>query len=108
MSKITINGITYQGENITVKNGQVIIDGKKYSASANKINISVEGNVNELQVDSCEQVTVNGEIKGDVKTMSGDVVTTGPIAGSVSTMSGNVHCLNIGGAVSTMSGDIKR
>jgi hypothetical protein len=104
---IVINGKKYTGNNISVTCGRVIIDGKDVSLDENDkvINIQVNGNVEKLSVDACEQVTVTGSA-GTVSTLSGDV-KCGDVSGSVQTMSGDVKCGNIAGSVTTMSGDVK-
>lgn len=50
MSKITINGKTFRGDNITVTKNEVVIDGKKadYGTSYEPITVHVDGNVNKL------------------------------------------------------------
>lgn len=71
------------------------------------IRIEVAGNIERLEADACNAITVTGDV-GNVATQSGDVDVRGGIRGSVSTMSGDVDCGGpIGGSVSTMSGDIK-
>lgn len=104
---ITINGHTYFGNNVTVKNGKVIVDGKDYTPSDSKsISISIQGDLKDLSVDCCDKVDIKGNVVS-AKTLSGDIDISGDVAGSVSTMSGDVNCGTIHGNVSTMSGDIK-
>jgi hypothetical protein len=106
MGTIRINNNSYVGNSITITNGKVIIDGKDVTPESKNITISVEGNVDNLNVDACDKVTVSGNAT-KVKTMSGDVEIHGYVTGDVKTMSGDVDCGNIGGSVSTMSGDVK-
>lgn len=106
MSTIRINNNSYVGNSITITNGKVIIDGKDVTPESKAITISVEGNIDNLNVDACDKVTVSGNAT-KVKTMSGDVEIHGDVSGDVKTMSGDVDCGNIGGSVSTMSGDVK-
>jgi hypothetical protein len=106
MSTITINGNTYSGDNITISNGKVIINGKDVTPDGKEINISVQGNVNELKVDNCNKIFITGNVK-NVSTKSADVDISGNVEGSIQTMSGDVDCGKISGSVSTMSGDIK-
>jgi hypothetical protein len=108
MNKVTINGVTITGgKSISISNGRVIINGKDVTPDAKEINISVEGNVERLEADVCEKISVTGNA-GKISTMSGDVDVQGSVEGSVQTMSGNVDCSgNVGGNVSTMSGDVK-
>lgn len=61
---VTINGVTYTGKNITIKNGNVKIDGKNVTPENEKvISITVNGNINELKVDACEKCTITGGVK---------------------------------------------
>jgi hypothetical protein len=103
MATITIGGKTYVGNNISINNNVVKIDGKIAECSHPYV-VSVSGDVDKLEVDSCESVTVAGAVQS-VKTMSGDV-KCGEIRGSVQTMSGDVDAKAIHGPTSTMSGDI--
>lgn len=123
-----INGRVYKnisGRNITIERGQIIVDGKPIEdwndSNEKEINITIEGNVDCLQVQCAGAITVNGDTKS-VKTGSGDVTVTGCVKGNIhtgsgdvrcgnveediNTGSGDVHCGNVGGRVTTMSGDI--
>lgn len=106
MSKITINGVTYSGNNVTVVNGKVIVDGNDYTPDSKKIDIMVEGCINDLKVDCCDKIMVNGAV-GHIKSTSGDIEILGNVEGDVINTSGDVKCGNINGSVKTMSGDIK-
>ena len=106
MSTIIINGNTYSGNSIVVTNGKVIINGKDVTPDGKELNISVEGSIEELKVDTCNKVSVTGSVKS-ISTKSGDIEVTGDVDGSVQTMSGDVDCGHVQGSVSTMSGDIK-
>lgn len=107
MSKITINGIVVStsSKSVVVNNGKIIIDGVDVTPDSKNINISIDGNVEDLKVDVCEKIDIIGRV-GSIKTASGDVDIEGDVAGSVQTMSGDVKCGDIGGNVSTMSGDV--
>ncbi len=108
MNKVVINGVTIiGGRSIVVRNGRIMVDGKDVTPDAKEINISVAGNVDRLEADACQKITVTGNV-GNVATQSGDVDVGGNVNGSVQTMSGDVDCAgSIGGSASTMSGDIK-
>jgi len=108
MNTIRINGVTITaGRNITVNNNRVFVDGKDVTPDAKDIRIEVSGNVERLDVDACNTVTVTGDVES-VITQSGDVDVGGAIGGSVQTMSGDVDCGgSIAGSVSTISGDVK-
>lgn len=105
---IVIGNKTFTGNNITVSNNRIIIDGKDITDTLPEqktYNIEVTGDIQSLDVDACNSLTVKGTV-GSIKTLSGDV-DCGDVTGSVSTMSGDVKCKNISGSVSTMSGKIK-
>ncbi len=106
MSSITINGKTYQGNNISVINNKVFIDGQDQTPDSKTINISIEGNVETLKVDVCDKVVINGNV-GSASSVSGDIDIQGDVLGGVTSVSGDIKCGTIGGSVSTVSGDIK-
>ncbi len=112
MGSIKINGTTYSGRTITIVNGKVIINeeikgGKDVTPDGKEINILVEGGIDILTVDACNVVGVEGNV-GEIKTMTIEVKINGNVSGNVKTMSGNVTCLEVYGKVETMSGDIKK
>jgi len=104
---ITINGVSYANDNASVVGNKIIIDGKDVTPDAKNITIHVDGNIDNLSVDCCNKLTVNGNV-GELKTLSGDVDVTGDISGNVETVSGDVEASVIHGSVKTMSGDITR
>lgn len=108
MNRIIINGMVITGgRNIRVENNRVIVDGRDVTPEGREISITVEGNVDHLSVDACNQVSIAGDA-GEVKVQSGDVKIGGNVTGSVNNMSGDISCGgSIGGNVSTMSGDIR-
>lgn len=80
MAKITIGGVSFEGNNITIRNGRVIVDGIVADGTVNgvvEIRI-LEGVLNNLETDAS--------------------VTCGQVNGSVSA-GGSVHCENVGGGV---------
>ena len=105
-STIVINGNSYIGSSISISNGKITINGEDVTPDSKEISISVNGNIDFLQVDACNKVSVVGNV-GGVTTKSGDVDISGDVVGGIQTMSGDVDCGNIGGSISTMSGDIK-
>ncbi len=108
MSKITINDVIIDGinNNVIISDNKVIINGLDVTPDSKIINISIEGDINTLSVDSCRKIDVIGNI-GSIKTTSGDVSIEGYINGSIQTMSGDVKCGgSVNGGVTTMSGDI--
>jgi hypothetical protein len=105
MAEIIIGGKSYSGRNITVTRKRVVVDGVDLTPDSKDISIQIEGNIETLTVDECNLVTVDGNVN-TLSTMSGDVQMKGDVQGNVKTMSGDVVCGKILGSVSTMSGDI--
>jgi hypothetical protein len=105
-STVTINGISYNGNNVKIINGKVIVDGKDMTPDAKNITIHVEGDISKLSVDICDSLSVTGNVN-ELSTVSGDVSIGGSVGQNVKTVSGDVKCGNIAGKVTTVSGDIK-
>lgn len=106
MNKITINGNTYSGNNVVISNGKVIIDGKDFTPETKIINIHVEGNIDELKVDNCNKLLVNGNAK-NIKTQSGSVEVSGAVSGDIRTISGSVNCGDVNSYIQTTSGSVE-
>ena len=105
----TINGKTYKGNNISIIDGVIYIDGKiadKSNASLNTtIIVKITGNVDSISTDSGD-VEVTGHA-GKISTGSGDV-STGNCAGAISTGSGDVDINGqVYGSVKTGSGNVR-
>jgi hypothetical protein len=120
MSQIIINNTSFSGRNVTIINGKVIIDGKDVTPDAKEINISITGDINNLEVDYAQKIDIKGNVNslhsgtgnvicqntGNIQTGSGDVECN-DVNGNIQTGSGDVNANNIGGSVRTGSGDIK-
>jgi hypothetical protein len=105
MASITINGTTVSGTNIVIRNGTVLVDGISIEVGTQKIiNIEVNGNLTTVDCDTCQSLTVTGDV-GSVRTVSGDV-DCNDVKQNVETVSGDVKARNITGSVKTVSGDI--
>lgn len=104
MNTFVINNSNFNGNNISIVNNKIYIDGKDVTPDAKEINITVTGNIEELNVDCCAKVQINGDV-GSVETQSGNV-NCGNVKKNIKTMSGNVRCKDIEGDVETMSGDV--
>ena len=87
-------------------NNSIQINGRKIDMSDEDLIITIEGDVEDFNVDACHKVIVKGNVKS-LSTMSGSVHVEGNIENDVDTMSGNVTANNIHGDVDTMSGNIK-
>lgn len=111
-NRIVINGVEISGDlagrSISVRNGEVIIDGKVYEGlpEAKIINIEVTGNVDQVgNMSGGVKVTGNA---GSINTTSGDVSVGGDVSGSVNSVSGDIRAKAISGSCRTVSGDIFR
>ena len=105
MATMNINNNSYAGRNITIINGKVTIDGKDVTPDSKTITIDIVGDVDNISVDSCQTIKVQGDVNS-LRTTSGDI-ECGNIGGSVTTVSGDIKAENISGSVKTVSGDIK-
>ena len=103
---ITINGNKYSGNSIVVSNNKVIINGKDVTPDSKNIEIKVDGDIDELKVDNCNNIEVNGNVN-NIKSTNGDIDVNGNVNGSITTVNGDVDCHNIGGSVSSVNGDVK-
>jgi hypothetical protein len=106
MGVVNINGRIFSGNNVIVENGKVFIDGESIDSDEKEIKIEISGNIENLTIDYCKGINVTGDVS-KLKTMSGNVSVTGNVNGDVETMSGNVKCDDIRGNVKTVSGNIK-
>ena len=97
-SKVTINGKTYRGNNISIQNGTVYIDGKLADDSAPDENgileVQITGDVSLVECD--RSVTVNGNVTGNVQAAGS--VTCDDVGGSVEA-GGSVTCDDVGESV---------
>ena len=126
MGIVKMNGVTYNGNSISMRGNKIIIDGVDVTGDhedAKKINVIVEGDINSFDIDYAEKIAVagnvtdlktmsgsvevRGDVHGDVKTQSGSVKIEGNVDGNVKTMSGSVKSGDVGGKINTMSGSVK-
>lgn len=101
---ITVNNSNYGGKSITIINGKVFIDGKDVTPDGKEITISVQGNIDSLEVDAASSIQVHGDVN-KLRSGSADVKCTN-ITGNVQTGSGDIECTSIEGDVQTGSGDV--
>lgn len=107
-NSININGkiIASNVSDITIKNGEVFIDGKQIPCESKNITITVTGNVDNISSGS-GKVHIHGAVLHDVKSGSGDVSIGEYVTGDVTTGSGDVRISkDLTGDVKTGSGDI--
>ena len=104
---VRVNGKTYRGNNITIINGEVFIDGTKAEELEDEkvINVVVDGNINTLDVDYCDKLEVTGEC-GSVTSKNGNIQVKGNVGGDVNNKNGNIVCRDVGGNAETKNGDV--
>ena len=80
---VTINGQTFQGGNVSIINGKVIIDGKEQSdvSGCQTVNVVVNGNVSKGLTCS-GNATINGNVIGYVDAGNG-VDVSGDVEGDI-------------------------
>lgn len=64
-SQVQINGKTYVGNNISISNGQVYINGKLEDEHEEKMVVTIIGSGVE-RIESDEAITIKGNVTGDV------------------------------------------
>lgn len=101
-AKITINGKTYQGRNIKIRNGVVEVDGAIVQTSTSgPAELEVEEGRISLEVTG--DLNVKGDIHGNVQ-VGGDL-KAGNISGTVKA-DGDIQCGDVSGPVQA-GGDVK-
>lgn len=107
-SVIVVNGKTYHGNNVSVINDSVYIDGVLQDTPNGKtINIVINGDATEVSTASGD-VIIKGSVEQSVTTASGDVEVSGRVGRDVSTTSGDVYAKHVEGSIRTVSGDISK
>lgn len=115
MGSIVINGkkVNYTGT-ISIENGRFFLDGKELkdleslTKDQKHIEIKVEGDIDRLQVDTCDNLYIEGSCN-KVNTVNGEVEIGGNVFGDVESVNGyiEIHGYVIGD-VKTVNGNIKR
>ena len=96
---------------ITIVNGKMLVNGnpiEEYDEATKDekvVNITIEGDVERLEVDTCETITVNGNVKR-IKTNMGSVEISGDVSGDVHANMGSITCGNIEGDCHANMGSI--
>lgn len=105
---IEVNGKRYVGNNLTVINDVVYIDGKRVDENGNTktINITIDADVETVNVDNCYKLDVTGQC-GSVSSKNGDIKINGDVSGDVTNKNGDIKCGNISGDVDNKNGNIK-
>ncbi len=104
---VTINGKTYKGNNLQISGNQVFIDGKQVGPQEGEttINITVDSNVQTLDVDYCDKLEITGDC-GNVTSKNGDIQVKGNVGGDVINKNGNIVCRDVGGDAETKNGNV--
>lgn len=114
MGTIVINGQRFQYHgSLSIINGRYYVNGKELkdlselAKDQKEVNITIDGDINKLEVDCCNRIFVKGNV-GKIKSTSGDIEVEGDVDGDVQTVSGDINCGNVSGDASTVSGNIRR
>ena len=112
MEKFNINhNSEHIGSNITsitIKGNNIKINGKLYNTNdiAEKhISIVITGNCNNIDVDCCDTIQVQGNIAGDVGCVNVDKMHIDRIDGNVTITNGSINAMQINGKCKVINGD---
>ena len=92
---VIINGVSYAGNSVSISGNKILIDGINVTPDAKEITVQVDGNIESIDIDSCNSFLMNGSA-GRVRSTNGDIE-----------INGNVRCGAVGGSVKTKNGNIK-
>ncbi|WP_233485997.1 MULTISPECIES: hypothetical protein [Fusobacterium] len=99
------SSISIEGNNVSIINNKIFVDGKEIETEEKVINIIVEGNLDKLEVDCCNSIKVNGVTK-DIEVSNGNIAISGDVKGNVNNVNGNIIAKVINGNCKTTNGDI--
>lgn len=73
------------------------------------VNITISGNVyGKINISSCNNFTIKGDMKGNVEVSSGDVKVSGDVSGNISSGSCKIEVTgDVGGDINVTSGTVK-
>lgn len=95
---------SFSGNSVVIRNGKVIVDGKDVTPDGKVINVTITGNVYNLDINACSSLTINGDV-GEIKSGSGDIKCK-DVFGGIETGSGDVECSNVTGNIQTGAGNV--
>lgn len=98
---------SYTGNNISIINGEVIVDGVKvddFGNTNNSINITVNGHVDKIE-NEVGDIEVHGD-SGTIDLDTGDISIDGDVSGSIYLDVGDIDCGNVSGNIKVDTGDI--
>lgn len=102
------------GHNLSIINGAYFVDGVQVDINdlgaladldLERAEITINGNVNEIHLDSIGSVTVQGDVKGNVVTYNGYVTCHG-IGGDAIAYNGDIAASKVVGSVKAYHGNI--
>lgn len=109
---IVVNGDVIRGQKINsmvISCGRITIDGKSLSEldveDEKEINITIQGDLERLEVDYCNTLHVTGNAKR-VKANQGDIEIGGDVQGDVHANMGTITCGNVEGDCHANMGNI--
>ncbi len=91
--------------NVVIKGDIVSFNGEQVTLTENKVEITVDGNIGNLELSGNSIVTVNGNVEGDVNSATGSI-TCANVTGNVKASLGNIKCGDVGGNVKASCGNI--
>ena len=110
-------GIVVNGS-LSMVNGKWYVDDKEVSleelaSSVDKeesnviinINLATGSVIENLDVDSCKNITINGSCKR-IKNSGGNIIVTGDVDGDVHANMGDIECGNVKGGVRSNMGNV--
>ena len=104
---IIINKNNYKGNNLQINKNQIFIDGElvELKEDEKSINITVNGNIEMLNVDYCNELKIIGDCK-DITSKNGNIQVEGNVNRNITSKNGNIICRNVGGDIETKNGNI--
>lgn len=117
---VMVNGVAIRGNNVSVQNGVVYVDGVRHrdvqeiadetKATHNnvlRIEIVVAGDAKDVSVGNAS-LTVNGNIHGNATAPNGTIVCSGDVGGDASAGNGSVKVGgDVGGTATAMNGSVR-
>lgn len=100
-----MGNINIKGNNVSIINNKIFVDGKEIGTEEKEINIIVERNLDKLEVDCCNSIKVNGVTK-DVEVSNGNITISGDVKGNVNNINGNIIAKVVNENCKTKNGDI--
>ena len=102
------NSVQVNGSTITRVDNKLIVDGQEIDLNKPQqiINITIDGNVENLDVPVLGTLSIQGDCKS-VDVTNGSINIQGNVSGDVQTVNGSIKANSILGKCSTVNGSIK-